>query len=256
MRNMKQIEFLPVERKEGRVLLPIKYGSQEVRFAYPPVEGTRQEDFRAIGNEMELRPAYGLELALFARGVYQGLEQEWKDIRQNFFIKKYTQASYRLLLIPAGHIPSDSSLSGVLIERDVKGIGLSEVIQVPHLANGWRETEGVYRPTSSNVEVVFVSRKAYAEKLFEQDGIVHAHLTPEGAEIFARTAVDADKKPINWISRRMIELNRLEQRISVLGDYGGEGWLGLDGHDFEDCESNKLSTFKVLTSVKSVTNRK
>ena len=210
---MENALVLPVQR--GRVWLPVQYGQQEVRFAYPAVQGTHHECFTAINKDKELRPAEGLELALLTFGAYNSKEQEWKDIRQTCFIDQCTRASCKLLLIPAGPIASDASLSGVLIERDINGIGLTKEMQVPDLSQ-WEETEGVYHLVSSSAKAVFVPSSAYEGKSFEQDRIAHAHLTPEGAELFAKTARDAGKNPHNWIARRMKEIKLIEQRVSLL----------------------------------------
>lgn len=219
---MEQITVKPIER--GRIWLPIQYGQNEVRFAYPPVQGTHQECFQALAKDEELRPAKGLDHALLTYGAYNGKDKEWKDVRQTSFVSNYIRMPSRMLLIPVGHIQGDASLSGVLFEDDVAGVGLSTQMQIPDLSK-WAQKKGIYRSPHSSA--LFIPNVAYEGKSFEQDGIAQAHLTPEGATLFAQTAQDAGKTLYNRIVQRMKEITVPEPRVSLGCEDSGE--LGLDG---------------------------
>lgn len=237
---METIEILPVER--GRAWLPIKYLGREIKIAYPPVQGTHQECFQAINNDPELRPAEGLELAFLTAGAYQGKEPEWQDIRNNCFVNNYTRAPVRNLWIPSSSFKEDSSLSGVLVERDVQGFGLSAKMQIPNLSDSdnWKQnSNGIY--VSKDKNKTFVPKSKYklgehTKDTFAKDGYAITVLTPEGAELFAKTAFNAGKN--SWISGIDVEsIKEPIQRVSLLYEDGS--WLGLSGVDWDGNGSSR-----------------
>ena len=218
---MKEVTLMEPERR--RIWLPVQYGDAVTRVAYPPVQGTHQECFQALHADKELKPASGIELALITFGAYNGKEAEWKEIRQNCFVSNYTRVPYRMLLIPAGHIKGDKDLAGVLIEKDLQGKGLSTQMQVPELSK-YTQKDGVYQIDNTSI---FVPSDAYNGKSFEKDPLAHAHVTQEGATLFAKTARDAGKTPFNWIAERMKAITAIEQRVSML--FGNSDRLSVDG---------------------------
>jgi hypothetical protein len=82
-------------------------------------------------------------------------------------------------------------------------------------------------------EWFFFPSTTYEGKSFEEDGVVHVHLTPEGADLFAKTARDAKLRPYNWLANRVKEITSTEQRVSLLYegvdrlDLGGNSWCDL-----------------------------
>jgi hypothetical protein len=232
---MAKVEILPVER--GRSWLPIRYSGREVKVAYPPVQGTHEQCFQAINKDPELRPAEGLELALITAGAYNGIEPEWQSIRQNCFVSNYTRVPIRNLWIPKNTFKEDKSLSGVLVERDVKGKGLSTKMQVPDLSDStnWQQNDsGIY--ISKDKNKTFIPSDKYklgehTQKSFAKDGYAITVLTPEGAELFAKTAYDAGKTPWIW-GINVSDISDPEQRVSLL--YEDVGRLDLGGYVWYD----------------------
>ena len=245
---MKNISLGKVER--GRIWLPVSYAGNEIKFAYPSVRGPHQECYKAISKDKELVPAEGLDLTLLTFGAYNGKEPEWEDIRQNAFVYNYTRVPSRNLWLPAGTILVDkkieSDLAGVLIERDVKGLGLSTIMEVPDLKS-WKQVDGIYVSPDRNQQ--FIPTSAYSDK-FENDGYAKATLTQEGAELFAKTAKDAGKQP----RTRKVDVNSItkpEQRVSLLGEdddrlylYGNSWGNAWDSHAFGVSKSGEASTPK------------
>ena len=222
----------------SRAWLIAKNGEEITRFAWPPFQGTHQECYQAIAGDSELVPAEGLDLALLAQGAYTStpLTPQWQSARE-YFKNSYVRTPNRVLLIPAGNINGDASLSGILVERDTDGKGLSTKMNVPDLSCWKQNSNGVYAPNDGTYEAVFVPSTAYDGKPFENDGVVHAHLTPEGAELFARTARGAGLVPHDWLAIKMKEIKSPKQLVSLLDEdvdglaLGGD-WLGYGGYAF------------------------
>ncbi len=212
----------------SRGLLVASYKGKETRFAHPPFQGTHEEGYEAIAQDKELVPAEGLDLALLTEGAHTQNTPQWKSVRGNFR-SNWVRAPNRNLLIPAGYIEGDKQLSGILVERDIKGKGLITKMQIPNLSDWKQNDTGIYVSPDGNSS--FVPKSAYEGKFFEKDGIAQVHLTSEGAEIFAKSAKDAGLVPYNWLAGRMKEISSTEQRVSVLyedgdglvlvGDWGG-----------------------------------
>lgn len=224
------------DKERERTWLTTGYNERIIKFAYPPVQGIHQSCFEAINADPELRPAEGLELALLTAGAYNGTEIEWKSIRQNCFISNYARVPVRNLWIPENTF-EDKALSGILVERDVNGLGRSTAMQIPNLSDSinWRQNDkGIYVSTDGNL--VFVPKEKYSlgehtKETFAKDDYAITVLTLEGAELFAKTAYDAGKKLWIW-GIDVSSIKSPEQRISLLDEYGG--WLGLDGDYWYD----------------------
>ena len=220
-----EIETMPTIR--GRTWLQIKHGDNVVRFAYPPVAGTHQECFGKIAEDNELRAAQGVELALLTHGAYTG-NDEWKDVKKTCFQSNYTRTPNRVLWIPKSFIKGDKSLSGVLVEKDSEGKGLSTKMEVPADFSDWKEQNGLYVKR----DLTFVPKDKYAlDEIKEDDGFARAILGDEGASIFVKTARDANLKPYNW----GIDVNNIskpEQRVALLGE--GSCRLALYGYFCSD----------------------
>ncbi|MEK6889585.1 MAG: hypothetical protein AABX35_00195 [Nanoarchaeota archaeon] len=227
---MKEIELLPVER--GRTWLPISYNGSTTRIFFPPVQETHQEAFAAIGDDKELTPAQGLDLALIAHGAYNGKDSIWEYIKQNAFFNHNTRSPTVNTWIPKGKIEGDDSLSGVLVQKDLNGKGLTSKVNIPDLAKFKQNASGLYVSQDS----IFVPSYKYklgehTAESFSKDGFTIATLTPEGAELFAKTAVDTGKTPHTL----GIDINTIanpEKRVSVFKD---STWsLGLVGYYYDN----------------------
>lgn len=214
-----------------RAWLVAKYLTRVTKFAFPPFQGTHQECYQTIVEDKELAPARGLDLALLTNGAYTQDTPQWLSVRDNFR-NSLVRVPNRILLIPRGHIKEDRALSGVLVERDIQGNGLSTKMQVPDLSKWTQNSEGVYVPNAQDYKFVFYPSDLYDGKSFEEDRVAHAHLTPEGAEIFAKTAKDAGLVPYDYLAQRVKEISSPEQRVSLL--YEGSGRLRLGGHSWGD----------------------
>ncbi|MDO8563504.1 MAG: hypothetical protein Q7R87_00680 [Nanoarchaeota archaeon] len=228
---MKEIELLPVERGK-RIWLPVRYGDTITRIAYPAFTGTHKDCFEAIGEDKELIPSQGLDLALIAFGAYNGKKPEWKDIRKNAFVKSYTRSPTINNLIPKGFIKGDKGLSGVLVQKDLSGNGLTSKLVVLDLNNFNQEASGLYVSADSNKIFVPLDKYKPGEHTadsFSKDGFAIATLTPEGAELFAKTAIDAKKVPYTW-GINPSQITNPKQRVSLLVE--GSGRLGLGGVDW------------------------
>jgi DNA-binding CsgD family transcriptional regulator len=192
-----------------------------------------------------LRPAEGLELALLTAGAYNGKDSEWKAVRRDCFIRNYTRIPVRVpirnLWLPAGCIKEDKNLAGVLIERDMQGSGLTTKMQIPENFSGWKEEDGIFYLQDKNLTLVPKSRYKIGEHRkdsFAKDGYAQAVLTPEGAELFAKTAYDTGKTL--WIyGINVSNIAESEQRVSLLGEdrrglhLDGNVWYdNRDGHAF------------------------
>ena len=219
--------------ESGLRRLPVSYNNTQTSFAYPPVCGKHKEVFTKLNQDKEVRPAEGIELALLAYAAYTNNQPEWQDIRKNAFVASSTRVPARDLWLPSGYVTVDGKveegLSGVLVERDVKGIGLSSKMQVPDLKD-WKQVNGIYVSQDSNSKFVPIS--AYSDK-FEEDGFAIATLSQEGAEIFAKAAYNTLKKPDTW-KVDVASIKRPDQRVSML--CGGDNWLYLDGFWVGDWE--------------------
>ena len=165
-------------------------------------------------------------------GAYNGEEPLWQDVRSSFQ-RNYVRVPVRLLWIPKGSFSEDITISGVLVERDVQCVGLSKKMSVPNIES-WRQNEyGIY--VSPNGQLSFVPKDKYrpgehSTDSFAADGLAISVLTPEGAEIFAKTAIDAGKSLWTW-GANADQIQKSIQRVSLL--YENSDRLFLDG----DCWS-------------------
>jgi len=195
--------------------LLVVYDGKRVEFAYPPIMGHHQECFEAIKADGELRASEGVEMALLTHGAYNG-EGLWNSVRK-LFRESYVRAPQRFLWIPKGTL-EDKSLSGVLVERASEGLGSSDKIEIPNLTE-WRQNErGVY--VSSGGNQVFIPKDRYKLRdhnanSFANDCFAVSVLSFKGAEIFAKTAVDAGLIP-NILGLDVDSLQNPDQRVCLL----------------------------------------
>src|SRR3989344_45625 len=181
-----------------RARLPIIYEGNRVEFAYPPIKGNHSDCFRAIKADTELRVAKGVELALLVHGAYtfKGGSDLWKSVRED--LGNYSlRVPVRTFWFPKG-ILKDECLSGVLVEEDAEGLGWDSKMRLPDLTK-WRQDEHVVY-VSPNRGQRFIPKGKYKlgehnAESFARDGLAITILSPKGAEIFARTAVDANLIP-------------------------------------------------------------
>ena len=243
------IEYSEIVPSRG--WLKAKSGDRVTMFAWPPFQGTHQDCYQAIAQDRELVPAEGLDLATLANGGYIKDNHKWQQVKGNFK-GNWVRAPNRNLLIPAGYFKGkgDEKLSGILIERDTQGNGLSTKMQVPDLSNWKQNDAGIYVSPGGNAS--FVPSSAYDGKSFETDGVAHVHLTPEGAELFAKTAKDANLVPYDWLANRMKEISSTEQRVSVLCEDGVRLDLGGDWDGVRDVRAFGVSVSREASTPKKL----
>jgi hypothetical protein len=181
---------------QGRNWLSCQYDGKTRDFAYPLVQGTHQECYEAITRDKEIVPAERLDLALLAYGAFSSKEPLWQEVKQKAFINGYLRVPMRLLWIPKGN-----KFSGVLIERDLQGKGLTEKMQIPENMDEFEKTGRFYSNADGNRlwvpnENYKSGKHSVAE--FENNGFANAVLTEEGCEIFAKTASDNNKNLCIW----------------------------------------------------------
>ncbi len=172
--------MIKIKPSKGRTWLTAEYKGQEINFAYPGFEGSRRKVFEEINSNNELRPAEGIELALLSYCAYEGNGHEWKAVRDSFLLDHVLFPS-RNLWIPKGQIPTNENLSGVLVERDTGGSGLSTRMSVPDISTWILTEEGLY--ISPDKRKIFAPKSSYSEE-FEKDGFAIATLTVEGARLY------------------------------------------------------------------------
>ena len=209
-------------------------GGKVIRFAWPPYKGAHPDCYRTFKGSTTLAPAEGLDLAVLTHGAHNQDTPLWKKAELKFSYRSYVRTPHRCLLIPSGNIKGDPCLSGILVERDVEGNGLNTIMNVPDLSSWRQNDDGVYVQHDNSYSAVFVPSTSYEGRSFEKDGVAHAHLTPEGAELFARTARDAGLDPYNWLAHRVNKIKSPEQRVSLLSKL--KDMLYLGGHFLDDEE--------------------
>ena len=205
---MKKTEF---SQEIGRSWLHADYDEKRISFAYPPVKGTHVENYKVINADPEIVPAEGFELSLLVQGAFLGNSKQWQDVRDRCITENYIRIPKRLLWIPSTH-----EFAGVLIENDLKGRGLSTIMNVPESMDDWKNQDGIY--FKDNMILVPADKYALGEHnsdSYVKDGLAASVFTEEGAEIFARTANDNNKMVYNL----GIDITRIvspEQRVAVL----------------------------------------
>ena len=211
----------------GREWLTYSHNGRDGAFAFPPVQGTHRDCYQAMKGDSEVVPAERLDLALLTQEAYTQETSRWQKVRQDCFVNRYVRAPMRALWIP-----QKNDLAGVLLERDLEGNGIITKMQMPENIDGWKKGDnGIYE--SPDNQLTFVPAESYklgeqTGKSFAKDGFATAVLTAEGAEIFARTAIDAKKTPWTWGRGINIkDIKTPEQR--VVGLYEIIGRLGVNG---------------------------
>jgi len=242
---MKDITF---GEKLGRSWLTCNYNGRVREYAYLPVQGTHKKCYSAINSDQEIVPAENLDLALITNGAFSRDTPQWNDVKDKCLIKYYTRAPIRLLWMPEKH-----ELAGIILENDLEGEGLSTKMNIPNI-NGLTNEDGIY--VNSDRSVIFVPAEAYKlgkhnATSFERDGFSRAIFTGEGAEIFAKTAVDNKRTPCTF----GIDISKIReptQRVPVFGDCGADR-LNLNGNNWNG--SNSGFAFGVKKSAKGASQK-
>ena len=184
----------------GGSWLTYSHNDRDGAFAFPPIQGTHRNCYQAIKEDSEIVPAEGLDLAILTEGAYTQETPSWQKVKANcFFIDKYIRAPLRVLWVPNGN-----DLAGVILERDLEGLGGTTDMKLPKNIDGWKKGEnGIYESPDKNQ--IFVPAGSYkigehTKNSFAKDGFATAVLTTEGAEIFARTVTNAKLKPLIFFS--------------------------------------------------------
>lgn len=214
----------------GREWLTYKHNGKKGAFAFPPARGTHKACYQAIKEDSEIVPAERLDLVLLTQGAYTESTPRWQKVKGDCFVSRYTRAPLRVLWVPHGN-----ELAGILLERDLEGKGRTTKMQLPKDISGWVKGEnGIYESPDKNF--IFAPEGSYeigehTKNSFAKDGFATAVLTAEGAEIFARTAVDAKLKPWTW-GYQVKNINEPEQVVVGLSE--GDGRLLLSGSSWDD----------------------
>ncbi len=218
----------------GREWLTCRHDGVARQYAFPPVQGTHRDCYQALKEDSEVVPAEGLDLALIVNGAYTQDSKRWASVRKDCFVNRYTRSPTRMLWVPKGN-----ELAGIVLERDLEGKGRTSEMRLPKNIDGWKKGEnGIY--TSPDNQLTFVPAESYklgehSKGSFAKDGFATAVLTAEGAEIFAKTAVDAKRTPWTWgidisdISKpeqRVVDLVEGDVRLSLVGSSWGDSGNG------------------------------
>ncbi len=229
---MDKIKYSYIPPSRGWLVVENDRG--ETRFARSPFRGTHRACYQAIARCRDLVPADGLDSAILVAGAYDKENEnhkQWQSVKANFIGNK-VRMPRGVLLIPAGYIKGDKKLEGVLVEKDWQARGIDDTLVVPDLSNWKQNDAGIYVPKVKGYEAVFVPSTAYKGKSFEKDGVAHAHLTSEGAEIFAKTARDKGLEPYNGFADMMKEISFPGRKVSSFTEDGdrlylnGSSWSG------------------------------
>ena len=207
--------------------------SGRISYAYPPFQGTHQDNYTKINNDSEIVPAEGLHLSLLTQGAFsfEGLDLPddikamWAYVRDTCIIENYIRIPKRNNWIPKKH-----ELAGVFVERDLQGKGLSERMKVPENINGWKKQGNLYVKDN----MIFVPEGNYKlgehnQNTFPEDGFAIALLTEEGAEIFAKTAYDNNLVPYT-LGVNINNINSPEQKVAYVNADRDRLNLNGDGH--------------------------
>ncbi len=219
----------------GREWLSCKYKGITRKYTFPPVQGTHTQCYQAIKRDSEVVPAEGLDLALIANCAYTPDSKRWASVREDCFVGRYTRSPTRMLWVPKGN-----ELAGIVLERDLEGKGRTSEMKLPKNIDGWKKGDnGIY--TSPDNQLTFVPAGSYktgehSKGSFTKDGFATAVLTAEGAEIFAKTAVDAKKTPGIWVLN-IKDISESEQRVVVLS--GSTDSLNLIGGYWVDVDDGR-----------------
>ncbi len=224
----------------GREWLTCKHDGKTRLYSFLPVQGTHQDCYQALKKDSKVVPAEGLDLALITNGAYTQKTKRWASVRDDCFRDRYVRSPTRVLWIPKKH-----ELAGIVLERDLEGKGITTTMEMPLTIDGWKKGDnGIY--TSPDSKLTFVPAENYKlgkhnKGSFAKDGFATAVLTAEGAEIFARTAVDAKLTPWTWgfdikyilePEQRVIGLDNDNKGLGVNGgSWSGYGY-GYGGYAF------------------------
>jgi hypothetical protein len=209
----------------GREWLSCRHKGVERRYAFPPVQGTHRDCYQALKEDSKVVPAEGLDLALIANGAYTQKSKRWTKVRKDCFVSRYanTRSPTRMLWVP-----EYNELAGIVLERDLEGKGRTSEMKLPENIGGWKKGDnGIY--ASPDNQLIFVPAGSYklgehSKRSFAKDGFATAVFTAEGAEIFAKTAVDAKRTP--WTCGISIDdISEPEQKVVDLDEHGDKLYL-------------------------------
>jgi len=222
-KTMKNVKFA---EQIGRSWLTCEYDGKIRAYDYPPIQGTHQECYSVINADSEIVPAEGLDMALITHGAFSSQSAQWQDVRNRCFGQNYVRIPNRL-----SWIPDKCNLAGIFMERDIRGEGLSVKINVPDVSR-WKDENGIY--INGDKSIIFVPRGQYrlgehTAKSFESDGFSRAIFGDEGAEIYAKTAVD-NKRTLWIFGIDISSINKPKGSVPLLES--GDGYkLNLYGYD-------------------------
>lgn len=218
------IEGVGVETSRGKI-----------EYKLPFVRGTHQDAFAMLNADKEVRPAENEELVYIFQEAFRAQTDGWKKVLNEVVLPSYLRNPKRLAYLPAkqSNTPFEPAFEGgVVIQRDVEGLGISCPIPYKEAQGEWKERDGIYVNESAEMAFVPTSKFKAGEhtpKSFIKDGLVQALLGgEESAERFAKVAFDNKRNPWLWALNPK-EISKEELRVADL--FGSDGRLDVDGSD-------------------------
>jgi hypothetical protein len=196
-----------------------------VNYRLPPATGTHAECFADSNYQGKVRRATGREIAAYAYSALVHRRNEWADQDRIMFpTQKYLRAPKVLTIVPLKSEYRDLA-GAMLVDEDLKGVGIAMQTEVPVDLAGWEVSEGGIFKRNRRVLVPY--DKWYKEQWDEKNGVVIAIFEGiESASLLAKTAQGSGRsKPPLKVDPTMI--NSLVRRVPVLcGDYSDWLYLG------------------------------
>jgi hypothetical protein len=188
---------------------------------YPPVQGTHPDCFKELAKRKAVI-LEGNDLTRVAEDAYTQNTPVWKAIKANQFVNGYTRIPVRMSFNPSKKEPCPI-FPGVLVQRDLKGIGLTAPFIVPSTdSDEWVKRDRIYVHKTG---IIYVPEGEYflgehKKGMFEKDGLAIAVLEEEGAQRYEQTGRD-NKLPLKSWGVDITKINQPLVRVGVLNEFGG-----------------------------------
>jgi len=232
---MEKIQVLPVYKDTTeKIWLPVNCGDSKMEFAYPPIQGYHAAAYQAMAKDPEIRAARGIELAVLPYAAYTNKQSLWEQIKKKFKAR-FIQSPHRALLLPKGSLP-DKNLEGIIIGTNTKQVRTS--MSIPSSFDNWKQDGNIFYTPDKQRYFLPIGTFKFGEhtaKSFGQDAFAQIILSPEGAALYAKTAIDNNLKPY-LLGLEVEKLKQPDQRVVMLHE--GDGslllccWVGDSGFNF------------------------
>lgn len=208
----------------------------KIEYKLPFFRGTYPDSFARLNADSEVRPAENEELVYIFQEAFKAQTAGWKKVLNEVIKPSYLRNPKRLAYLPIkqSNVPFEPAFEGgVIVQRDVKGLGVSVPIPYRTVQGEWKEKDGIY--INESAEMIFVPASKYkagdhTPKSFVKDGLVRALLGgEESAERFREVAVD-NKRVLRLWALNSKDISKEELRVADLCD-GSGGGLGVAGDD-------------------------